>query len=596
MSEIANTDTLRTFDLDATLPPLPVPALQDTCERYLTSVEPLLGDAARAEVKTALDELQAPGGTGEKLQGLLEERARGRGNWLSGWWEEFAYLGYPDPIVINSSIGISTDARYAPGNQAMRAAQLTAGALAFYLSIINETMPPEIQRDGSGFDMSLLKRFFATNRFPGVHKDRIATYDAATSRHIIVVRRGRFYMFEVIDDDGNALSPADLLVQFQRVIAAADAHEHTSPPVGVLTATERPAWARQRDLMALDPVNRGSLDRIDRALFLVCLDTESHEGFDALARAGLHGSAGNRWHDKSFHLVIDADGRFTLHGEHSPVDAGAWVPLIEAIGGPGEPIPAPTGSAAPQPVELGWRLSDDDIAAIETAKAVYDGLVANLDLHVRHFDSFGKDLIKTFKTGPDPMLQMAFMLAYWREQGRLPKTYEAASTRMYQGGRTETIRTASNEALAFVKAMSDPAASSAVRADTLRAAFAEHSKRGKEASAGFAVDRHLFGLKIIAMENGITDLPALFGLEIHNRGWELSTAQLPMKVGFVNHFGPVCHSGYGIGYIIKNDHINLNITCNKDCAETHATRFADQIVTALQDMRVVLEQAQAAAA
>lgn len=584
---------LGTFDLDPTLAPLPVPSLEDTCARYLATIEPLVDAETLARAKAQVEELKADGGLGRKLQAALLDRASRMDNWLGGWWEEFAYLTYQEPLIVNSSIGISTDARETHPDQAMRAAELTAGTLAFYLSIINETLPPEVQRDGSGFDMSLLKRFFATNRFPGDGKDRFVTYRPDESRHILVIRRGHFYIVEALSPDRTPLPAGALQTEFQRIIAAADSAPPL-PPVGLLTADARQVWARQRDLLALDPTNRGNLDRIDRALFVVCLDEDAYPSFEALARAGLYGPKGNRWYDKSFALVIDRDGRFTLHGEHSPVDAGAWVPLIEAIAGKSAPVAAADSARLPAPVEMKWHLAPDTLAAITAAETVYDRLTGDLDLRIGHFTDFGKELIKTFRTGPDPFVQMAFMLAYWRLYGRLPKTYEAASTRMFRGGRTETIRTASPQALAFVKAMDDPASSASEKMTAAAAAFAEHGKRGKDASAGQGVDRHLLGLRLIAAEQGITQLPALFGEEIYKRGWELSTAQLPMKLGFVNHFGPVCPEGYGIGYIIKDDHINFCVTSFRSHPATDSARFVDVLFQALRDIRSVGERAQSA--
>lgn len=590
------TETPSTFALDGALPPLPVPSLNETCERYLLSVEPLLDADAFASVKEAVEALRAPGGTGEKLQGLLEAKAALSDNWLGEWWKTYAYLIHPDPIVVNSSIGISSDPANAPGNQAVRAALIAHGAVDFYLSIVNETLPPETQRDGSGFDMSLMRNFMATTRLPGAQGDRLATYGVDEARHIVVIRRGRYFEVPAVTDAGAPVDRASLRVQFERIIAAADAQDAPAP-VGVLTAHERPAWARARDRLAIDVTNRKALDRIDRAIFIVCLDDAAHETADQLARAGLHGQKGNRWHDKSLHLIIDREGRFTLHGEHSPIDAGGWCALIDKVALLDEPVEALSDTRhIPEPVELTWRLDAQALADIAAAEQVFDQLTGDLDLYVRSFRAFGKDLIKTFKTGPDPIIQMSFMLAYYRRYGRLPKTYEAASTRMYKGGRTETIRTASNEALALVKAVDDETVSPVQKGELIRAAFAEHNKRGKDASAGFGVDRHLFGLKLIAKDNGISDLPAFFSQEIFNRGWELSTAQVPVRNGFVNHFGPVCPTGYGVGYVIKGDHINFNVTSWRSCAETDSASFADDIERAMSDLRSVLENAQAAEA
>ena len=579
-----------TFDLDKTLQPLPVPRLAETCERYLASVEPLVEPDVFQRIKTQLTELQAPGGVGERLQNALEMRAANMDNWLFDWWAHSAYLDWPDSLVCNSSIGISSDARYAPGDQAMRAAQVTAQTLDFYLSIVNETMPPELMRDGSALDMSLMRNFFSTNRYPGADGDRMQTFPAHESRHIIVIRRGRLYSLDVIDEEGTALAPAQLMAAYQSIIAAADS-AGAAAPIGVLTAARRPDWAKARQVLAQNPQNENNLNRVDRAAFVVCLDAQSHDNLDKLAHAGLHGQAGDRWHDKSLHMVIDADGRFTLHGEHTPVDAGAWVPLVDLVSTPAEPVTPASAAEHPAPVELEWQLSDETLASIDAAKSHFHELIDNLDLHIRYFDTFGKTTIKTLKTGPDPVLQMAFQLAYWRLHNRSPKVYEAASTRMYRQGRTETIRSTSNQSRAFVMAMDDASTPAANKAELLRAAFAEHNKRVKEASAGHGVDRHMLGLQLIAKELEVTDLPAIFSEPVHKRGWEITSAQLPMRNGLVNHFAPVCPDGYGIGYIIKDDHINMCVTAWKSDPDTGALKYADAISQSLNDIRALLETA-----
>ncbi len=92
------------FKFQNSLPNLPVPSLQETCHRYLKTLEPLLTPEEYASSVKAVTEFQQPGGAGELLQKRLLQRAsemNGKGrSWLIDWWNDYAYMAYRDPLVI----------------------------------------------------------------------------------------------------------------------------------------------------------------------------------------------------------------------------------------------------------------------------------------------------------------------------------------------------------------------------------------------------------------------------------------------------------------------------------------------------------------
>lgn len=581
-------DAPRTFDLYARLPPLPLPSLEETCARYLKTVRPLLDDAGFARAEAGVAELLAPGGVGRRLQAKLAERATASDNWLSAWWDDVAYLSVPDPVVVNVSFAVIGDPEQPPRDQALRAAAVAARALDYRAAILNETLEPEIIGGKVPLDMTLLKRLLSTTRMPGAGKDRIVTHGPAESRNLLVIRNGRLFSFDAVDAAGRRISVAGLARAFSRIIAMADA-EAPGASVAVLTALKRPRWAHARARLAADPANAAALDLVDRAIFVVCLDDEAPETLDGLARQVVHGAAGARWFDKSLQVIVDRRGLVSFLAEHSPADGTHYLPLMEYACAGDE---APKGKAGrpPEITQLAWSLSADDRDAVDRATESFRALTRNLDVRLHRFDGFGKEFIKVQHISPDGFVQMAIQLAYIRLHGGPAKTYESAQTRRFRLGRTETIRSCSTEAVAFVQAM-DGGASAEEQAQALRAATDEHASRTREASDGVGVDRHLLGLKLIAEAEGVSPLPALFEEPAFKQGWVLSTSQIAVRHGIVIGFGPVCEDGYGVGYCIKPDRIYMCVTANYSAPQTDAARLAAALDRALAEMRAMLDAA-----
>jgi len=138
-----------------------------------------------------------------------------------------------------------------------------------------------------------------------------------------------------------------------------------------------------------------------------------------------------------------------------------------------------TGSDLPDPVELEFELNEEVKGLVKEAESRFDDLVGKHDLHVRffkyslsslsirgtsfnlasqvlHYEGYGKDYIKKFKASPDAWAQLVKQLAFHKMFGRPGVAYESAQTRKYQLGRTEVIRSASNETKKWAEAMLNP--------------------------------------------------------------------------------------------------------------------------------------------
>ena len=118
-------------------------------------------------------------------------------------------------------------------------------------------------------------------------------------------------------------------------------------------------------------------------------------------------------------------------------------------------------SLAP-PKEIVLYANDAVLVDVQEAVKNFDKLVAAHDLHVLHYDVYGKNFIKQFKISPDAWAQLVKQFAFYKFKGRPGVTYESAQTRKFQRGRTEVIRASSSQSKGWVDAMVDPGATVSV--------------------------------------------------------------------------------------------------------------------------------------
>ncbi|XP_027765314.1 carnitine O-palmitoyltransferase 1, muscle isoform-like, partial [Empidonax traillii] len=102
------------------------------------------------------------------------------------------------------------------------------------------------------------------------------------------------------------------------------------------------------------------------------------------------------------------------------------------------------------------------------------------------------------RTSPDAFIQISLQLAHFRDKGSFCLTYEASMTRLFREGRTETVRSCTAEATAFVRSMADPRHSRSERQKLFKAAAEKHQQLYRLAMTGSGIDRHLFCLYLMS--------------------------------------------------------------------------------------------------
>jgi len=546
---------------EESLPRLPVPTLEETAVRYLKSVHPLLTAAELESTTKAVQEFIKPGGIGSKLQQKLIARREDpkHKNWIYEWWNDVAYLSYRDPVVPYVSYFYSHRDDRQRRDPSKRAAAITTAALEFKKQVDSGTLEPEYMKK-LPISMESYQWMFNACRVPAKPADHPVKYSAAENKHILVIRKNQFFkvMHEV---DGQQLNTSELEQQFKRVYQRAE----KVPAVGVLTAENRDIWTDAREvLLNAHSSNAAALKTIESASFVVCLDDASPVTLEERAHQYWHGDGRNRWFDKPLQFIINENGTSGFLGEHSMMDGTPTHRLNDYVN---EVIlnnkldfsnPS-VRSNLPEPAVVKFHVNKEIQAEIERAEKDFTEVIGAHELRVQAYQGYGKGLIKKFKCSPDGYVQMIIQLAYFKMYGKNRPTYESATTRRFQQGRTETCRSVSDDSVTFCKAMADPSIKPQETVALLRKAINSHVEYISAASDGKGVDRHLFGLKKLLGPND--EMPSIYKdpTYAYSTRWFISTSQLSSE--YFNGYGwsQVVDDGWGIAYMINENSIQFNI-------------------------------------
>ncbi|KAG5928458.1 hypothetical protein E4U42_000591 [Claviceps africana] len=568
------------------LPRLPVPTLEETATRYLKSLHPLLSESEYANSKAVVQDFIRPGGVGSKLQQKLVARREDPQikNWIYDWWNDAAYLAYRDPVVPYVSYFYSHRDDRTRRNPAKRAAAITSAVLEFKKLVDTNSLEPEYMKKVP-ICMDSYKWMFNATRMVARPADHPLKFSASENKHIIVIRKNQFFkIFHEVG--GKQLNTSEFEKQFNRVYSVAE----SVPAVGALTSENRDIWADARELLAqTSSNNRDTLDAIDSASFVVCLDDASPITLEERAHQYWHGDGANRWYDKPLQFIVNDNGTSGFMGEHSMMDGTPTHRLNHYIndlifGNKIDFLDSAIRSDLPEPQLLRFDITPTIQAEIDRAVQDFRTVIKQHQLAVQAYQGYGKGLIKQFKCSPDAYVQMIIQLAYYKMHGTNRPTYESASTRRFQLGRTETCRTVSDESVAWCASMSDSSQSDKIRVELFRKAVNAHLEYISAASDGKGVDRHLFGLKKLVQQGEET--PAIykdpaFG---YSSSWYLSTSQLSSE--FFNGYGwsQVIDDGFGIAYMINENSINFNIV-SKNLGSDRMSYYLNE---AAEDMRDLL--------
>lgn len=602
----------KTFQYDESLPPLPVPSLQQTLVKYLQSVKPLVSDDEYTNTVKIVEEFAY--GQGSELHAKLLEKAKHSKNWLSQWWEDYAYLSFREPhnpLVSFSGPGPYIFQSWLPeqGSQIWRSAYVIWCTVKYWQLLYKQKLVVDRAglKEKNVWSMSQFKRMFNTCKIPGEKLDSFKFFfktedEGPPLTNLLIFCQGRIFYFDVTDSKGEPITIPEIQHQLIQIQQSCDG-KPWGPGLGALTGGNRTDFYRAREhLLSLDPTNRSNMDIIEQAMFAFALDDAEPTTITELCREGLVGNSRNRWFDKSMTHISFKNGTISCNCDHAPHDAmimvssSLWNLLVIQMNNSEWKGPKEIRSL-PAPRELVFKLDAQLNLYIDKALQVFKKAGDSFEIFSDIYTGYGRRYLRQMKVHPDTHCQVALQYAYYRIYGKPASTYETASTRKYYNARTETLRSSTTEALEFAKAMLIENTTKKEQLMKLKAAYDKHNQMMVECQNAMGIDRHLFGMQCIAMEEGLP-MPKLYNDPSYTKSggggnFTLSTS----FVGYTDVYGgvaPMCRNGYGQFYAIQPDTISYFISSWVADTTTNSKMLYDTIVKCLDDMKALLDYAKMA--
>lgn len=621
-SEYLHQSVVPSMHYQKSLPRLPIPKLEDTIRRYLAAQKPLLDDDQFRTTEKLAQDFQ--NGAGKQLHEELvaQDKNNKHTSYISAPWFDM-YLSARDSVVLNFNpfMSFNPDPKTEYNDQLLRATNMVCSAVRFMKTLRAGLLEPEVfhlnpvKSDTDSFknfirwvpsslswygaymvnayplDMSQYFRLFNSTRIPKHGRDELFTDEKG--RHLLVMRKGNMYVFDIIDRDGNLVKPAEIQSHLKYILS--DSTPAPAFPLSVLTSENRDVWAGLRDKL-IGAGNAEDLRVVDSALFCLCLDDESMRDHIHISHNMLHGNGCNRWYDKSFSLIVTKDGQAAINFEHSWGDGVAVLrfqnevfkdttekPLVH----PGSAAAAVDSASAVR--RLQFKLNKELENGIQKAKENIDSAVSKLTIDAMEFKRGGKEQLKKNRLSPDAIAQLAFQMGFLRQYGQTVATYESCSTAAFKHGRTETIRPATVQTKkcshAFVQ---QPGKHSVAELQAMLDECSKyHGQLTKEAAMGQGFDRHLFAMRYLAASKGQA-LPSLYtdpayAAINHNI---LSTSTLTSPAVSLGGFAPVVPDGFGVGYGVHDNWIGCNVS-SYPARNVH--EFLQCVHKSLEDIFTVLD-------
>ncbi|CAG01602.1 unnamed protein product, partial [Tetraodon nigroviridis] len=576
---------------------LPIPKLEDTMKRFLAAQRPLLSDVQFRRAEEIAQDFQ--NGVGRELHKELvtRDKLNNHTSYTSGPWLDMYLKNCKSLLDVNVFVPLHQDPKTEYNQQLLRATNLTCSALRFMKTLraglleptvfysepsksnrhlferVIRWVPPSLSWYGAHMvnayplDMSQYHRISNSTRIPRRGRDELVTHEEG--RHIVVMRKGNMYVFDVVDRDGNLLKPAEIQAHLKYILDV---------------------WAHLRDKL-VHCGNADNLRTMESAIFCLCLDDAVPENQENL---WLMGDSCNKWLDKSFSLCISTSGEACSIIEHSGGDGVSVSHFLDVILKDSTERPQVHPASAAAAVDsaaavrlLKFNLDSELKEGIKKAKDNISLAESQLGVEFMEFRKGGKETLKKYKISPVSMVQLAIQMGFLRLYGQTVPTSVYCSMAGFKHGRVEIIMPVSMYtkecAHAFV-CQRDQHITQQLKA-MLYQCSDHHRQLIREASSGQGFFCHLYCLYDLSTSKD-QELHSLFADCGILNGFTLSTSTVPAPSLKISVFAPDVPEGFGVFYTFHDNTIFFSLS---SFLPRSRQELSQSIFKSLEDIFTVLE-------
>lgn len=569
------------------LKPLEVPPLDGTLDAYQHALAAVLDGAELEHAREVVEKFRT--GAGPKLDAALRERAEKRAaqgtNWLHNEWYS-GYLTVREPLTLSTNVAFQlalpldqTPAGHAPVGLD-RAVEFIRRAATVHLQAASGNVPEDVDARGNRITLNQWFVYAVSTRLPLGDEDQIfqSRLDE-TNREIGVFVNGRLFAVPLTDSAGALVSTEALREALEAIQAAA-----TEPAAIDFNAPSLLGSGVLEDLMVTiieQGLNHRVYDRLGDMLFTVELLTDN-DATDAQRMREATFTPRGAWVYKPLSYQVSLHDNWTaLNVEHSCIDGATLLTAMQRIQTAELPSEASTELTQLEAEELVWTLDEATTAEIRKLAGAYAERAAKFTVQIitaPHRSPAHMPL----KFSRDAAAQLTMTIAQQLTYGRVRAVYEAVDMREYRAGRTECLRAATPEAVAFARKL---VAGTATNDDLLAAANA-HRGWVKRCKSGNGFDRHIQMMATIDGSDPFFKDDAVLAA----RRDFLSTTSVGGPRQIVRYsFAPTAPEGFGISYTPLPEATEFCVSWNIDTAEK-PEEFTTNLVKAAEMLWDFLDQ------